>query len=243
MQIKTIGKVVVYMALADLRPYRAAHRSTRHRHLVSLLDSQQIINNAAEMVSYYFAREGQNATAVLEHGCFCSHLHSKASFRRKPRERITREDEICGYNHVCSECSQQETRSLFADTERLGNSCHNPYPYTITLDDCGFILCDDIANACQQSKCECDLKTASDLYGIHTDSLSKVRCVHNDENTNGGLKCCGTSPIYLSLGSTLENQTCTVNHHTGFPEVSPEDGSILDQLDMLHRNQAKKQKC
>jgi len=130
------------------------HRQTLHRHTLHEDTTKTEIQNAANMVEFFFksqATENNNDSynktvrEILGHGCFCKQLkHNRMNDKENKAGVQSSHDEICEYNRLCTECSRHEAFDMYAEVDAVGDfsdaSCRQPYPYVITMDDCGNIV-------------------------------------------------------------------------------------------------------
>ena len=127
---------------------RQHHRQTQHRHTLGELATQTEIQNAASMVEFFFKSQIQdsshnyNVTKILQHGCFCKQLkHNRMNEKDNKAGTKSAHDDICEYNKLCTECSKHEAFAMYAEVDDFSDaSCRQPYPYMISLDDCGNIV-------------------------------------------------------------------------------------------------------
>jgi len=129
------------------------HRQTQHRHTLHEDTTKTEIQNAANMVEFFFQSQdpentdgdihNKTVTEILQHGCFCKQLkHNRMNDKDNKAVVESPHDTICEYNRLCTECSRHEAFDMYAEVadDFLDASCRQPYPYVITLDDCGNIV-------------------------------------------------------------------------------------------------------
>jgi len=216
------------------------HRQTQHRYTLHEDTTKIEIQNAANMVEFFFRSQAENdiynktVTEILQHGCFCKQLkHNRMNDKENKAEVQSPHDDICEYNRLCTECSRHEAFDIYADVAELSDaSCRQPYPYVITIDDCGNIVCDDLVNPCQQAKCECDLKTARDLFSVREQKFEKTMCraveIEDTPDNTSATNCCGNNSLYIKYAMA---DTC--EEEAGFPKVIGKSGKT-DLLKKYH---------
>ena len=141
-------KLVLILSLSSsniLTQSSRHHRQTEHRHTLRELNTQTEIEHAANMVEFFFKTQASpvNVTEILNHGCFCKQLrHNRMNLKENKADKRSIHDDICEYNRLCSDCSRHEAFDMYAEvTDDFSDaSCRQPYPYVVTLDDCGNIV-------------------------------------------------------------------------------------------------------
>ena len=153
---------------------------------------------------------------VLNNGCYCPKLFfpTQTGYNPKP---VNNYDKICDYNKRCSRCASKQ------------NLCKITNFYAVEIDD-DEISCESFFNDdCMSDKCECDLKTAEDLYRLAIEERAVVQPVIDDgvcenrqhltDESGRNSACCGVVPFFLLWSPESPGLECRLQGSAGYPVI------------------------